>query len=64
MPEMTTFGACIAAGGSLHLVNQGRKRQKADAERLTLLKEVHALHHLHSDVAAEPGQAPGQPREE
>ena len=65
MPEMTTFGACIAAGGSLHLVNQGRKRQKADAERLTLLKEVPALlHHLHSDVAAEPGQAPGQPREE
>jgi hypothetical protein len=43
MPEMTPFGACIAAGGILHLVNQGRKRQKADAERLTLLKEVHAL---------------------
>ena len=32
------IGACIAAGGTLHLVNQGRKRQRADAERLTLLR--------------------------
>ncbi len=52
------IGACIAAGGTLHLVSQGRKRQKTDAERLTLLKEVHALlHHLHPDAAAEIGQA-------
>jgi len=52
------IGACIAAGGTLHLVSQGRKRQKADAERLTLLKEVHALlHHLHPEVAADIGQA-------
>ena len=59
------IGACVAAGGTLHLVNQGRKGQKADAERLTLLKEVHALpHHLHCDPAAEPGQASGQPRED
>ncbi len=59
------IGACIAAGGTLHLVNQGRKRQRADAERLTLLKEVHALlHHLHSAAAADPGQASGQPRED
>jgi len=46
-------------------VSQGRKRQKADAERLTLLKEVRALlHHLQPGPAAEPVQAPGQPREE
>ena len=53
------IGACIAAGGTLHLVNQGRKRQKFDAERLTLLKEVHALlHHLHPDAAAEARRRP------
>ncbi len=47
------IGACIAAGGTLHLVNQSRKRQKLDAERLRLLTEVHALlHHLHPDAAA------------
>jgi len=47
------IGACIAAGGTLHLVNQGRKRQKVDAERLRLLTEVHTLlHHLHPDAAA------------
>src|SRR5215470_12039132 len=45
------IGACIAAGGTLHLVNQGRRRQKIDAERLTLLKEVHALlHHVHGQA--------------
>lgn len=52
------IGACIAAGGTLHLVSQSRKRQKVDAERLTLLREVHALlHHLHPEAAAEIGQA-------
>jgi hypothetical protein len=46
------IGACIAAGGTLHLVNQGRRRQKLDAERLRMLTEVHALlHHLHPDAA-------------
>jgi predicted phage tail protein len=66
------IGACIAAGGTLHLVSQGRKRQKAeterqriDAERLTLLKEVHALlHHLHPDAAAAIGQAVRQAHED
>ena len=59
------IGACIAAGGTLHLVSQGRKRQKVDAERLTLLKEVHALlHHLHPDAAAEIGQAIRQAHED
>ncbi|HKR67955.1 MAG TPA: hypothetical protein VJT16_03860 [Streptosporangiaceae bacterium] len=52
------IGACIAAGGTLHLVSQGRRRQKIDAERLTLLKEVHTLlHHLHPEAAAAIGQA-------
>ena len=52
------IGACIAAGGTLHLVSQSRKRQKIDAERLTLLKEVHTLlHHLHPEAAAQIGQA-------
>ncbi|HEX9063694.1 MAG TPA: hypothetical protein VF843_01220 [Streptosporangiaceae bacterium] len=52
------IGACIAAGGTLHLINQGRRRQKLDAERLTLLKEVHALlHHVHPDAAAALGQS-------
>jgi hypothetical protein len=52
------IGACIAAGGTLHLVNQGRKRQRADAERLRLLREVHALlHHVHADAATALGQA-------
>jgi len=50
------IGACIAAGGTLHLVNQGRKRQKLDAERLRLLTEVHALlRHVHADAAAQLG---------
>jgi hypothetical protein len=53
------IGACIAAGGTLHLVNQGRKRQKIDAERLRLLREVHGLlHHVHADAAAELGHTP------
>lgn len=59
------IGACIAAGGTLHLVSQGRKRQKVDIERLTLLKEVHALlHHLHPDAAAQIGQAVSRAHED
>jgi hypothetical protein len=62
------IGACIAAGGTLHLVSQGRKRQKVDAERLRLLREVHnLLHHVHADAAAElghviPPASPPDPR--
>jgi hypothetical protein len=52
------IGACIAAGGTLHLVSQGRKRQKVDTERLTLLREVHTLlHHLHPEAAKEVSRA-------
>ena len=50
------IGACIAAGGTLHLISQGRKRMKVDEERLRLLREVHGLlHHVHADAAAELG---------
>src|SRR5215831_9803316 len=48
------IGACIAAGGTLHLISQGRRRQRLDEERLRLLREVHSLlHHVHSAAAAE-----------
>lgn len=48
------IGACIAAGGTLHLISQGRKRQRVEEERLRLLREVHGLlHHVHSAAAAE-----------
>ncbi|HUD35849.1 MAG TPA: hypothetical protein VMR14_03060 [Streptosporangiaceae bacterium] len=50
------IGACIAAGGTLHLINQGRKRAKVDQERLRLLQDIHGLlHHVHSDAAADLG---------
>ncbi len=54
------IGACIAAGGTLHLISQGRRRAKLDQERLRLLREVHGLlHHLHPAAAAELGRAVG-----
>jgi hypothetical protein len=50
------IGACIAAGGTLHLVSQGRKRRKMDEERLTLARETHRLlHYLYDDAARELG---------
>jgi hypothetical protein len=62
------IGACIAAGGTLHLVNQSRKRRRMDEERLTLLRETHQLLHLvYGDVARQLGHvadvsAPGTRR--
>jgi hypothetical protein len=54
------IGACIAAGGTLHLVNQSRKRRKIDEERLLLARETHRLlHHVYADAARELGH-PGQ----
>jgi hypothetical protein len=56
------IGACIAAGGTLHLVNQNRKRMRADAERLRLLQDIHALlNHVHSDAASEISHALATP---
>ena len=37
------IAASIAAGGTLHLVNQSRKRRKMDDERLRLARETHEL---------------------
>jgi hypothetical protein len=39
------IAASIAAGGTLHLVNQSRKRRKLDEERLRLARETHELLH-------------------
>jgi len=54
------IGACIAAGGTLHLVNQGRKRRRMEEERLRLAQETHRLlHHVYADAARQLGQGPG-----
>lgn len=46
------IAASIAAGGTLHLVNQARKRRKLDEERLTLARETHQLlHGVYGDAA-------------
>ncbi len=50
------IGACIAAGGTLHLINQGRKRRALDEERLRLAQETHRLlHHVYGDAARQLG---------
>ena len=50
------IGACIAAGGTLHLIAQGRRSQKIEEERLRLTQETHQLlHHVHGDAARELG---------
>jgi hypothetical protein len=50
------IGACIAAGGTLHLIRQTRKRARIDRERLRLLEDIHSLlHHVHKDAATELG---------
>ena len=50
------IGACIAAGGTLHLVAQSRKRSKVDEERLRLTQETHRLlHYVYGDAARELG---------
>jgi hypothetical protein len=52
------IGACIAAGGTLHLVRQGRRRQRMESERLRLTQEMHTLlHHAHPELAAMLGHA-------
>jgi hypothetical protein len=50
------IGACIAAGGTLHLVGQSRKRRKIEEERLRLARETHRLlHHVYGDAAVQLG---------
>ena len=59
------IGACIAAGGTLHLISQNRKRSRVEAERLRLAKETHRLlHYVCHDAALQlghmaMGQGPG-----
>ncbi|HLK00250.1 MAG TPA: hypothetical protein VKU39_10135 [Streptosporangiaceae bacterium] len=61
------IGACIAAGGTLHLVSQNRKRRRLDAERLQLVRETHRLlHAVYAETAHElghgvPGHGPAAP---
>jgi hypothetical protein len=48
------IGACIAAGGTLHLVRQGRRRHRMEEERLQLTRQLHQLmFHVHAREAAE-----------
>ncbi|MHB1533679.1 MAG: hypothetical protein ACYC1D_03535 [Acidimicrobiales bacterium] len=55
-------GACIAAGGTLHLIRQSGKRNRAEQERLALTRDMHRLlHHVHPAAAAELGQLPAPP---
>jgi hypothetical protein len=50
------IGACIAAGGTLHLISQGRRRRRIEEERLLLARQTHRLlHHVYSDAALELG---------
>jgi len=48
------IGACIAAGGTLHLIRQQRRRHHLESERLRLTQEIHRLlHRVHAETAAE-----------
>jgi hypothetical protein len=50
------IGACIAAGGTLHLVNQSRKRRQMEEERLMLARQTHRLlHYVYGDAARQLG---------
>lgn len=47
------IGACIAAGGTLHLVRQSRQRHRLEQERLELTRDIHRLlTHVHPQAAA------------
>ena len=37
------IGACIAAGGTLHLIRQARRRHRLEEERLQLTRQMHRL---------------------
>jgi hypothetical protein len=54
------IAASIAAGGTLHLVNQGRRRRRLDEERLRLARETHELlHQVYGDAARQLGHISG-----
>lgn len=53
------IGACIAAGGTLHLIGQSRRRRQIEEERLRLARESHRLlHYVYSDAGRQLGHAP------
>ncbi len=55
------IGACIAAGGTLTLVGQSRRRRRIEEERLRLSRETHRLlHFVYSDAARQLGHL-GEP---
>jgi hypothetical protein len=57
------IAASIAAGGTLHLVNQSRRRRKLDEERLRLARETHELlHQVYGNAARQLGHAPSPGR--
>src|SRR5260221_11425964 len=58
-PNVTSdIAASIAAGGTLHLIHQNRRRRRIDEKRLQLERETHQLlHHVYSDAARELGHA-------
>jgi hypothetical protein len=54
------IGACIAAGGTLTLVSQSRKRRRIEEERLRLARETHRLlHYVYGDAARQLGHLAG-----
>jgi hypothetical protein len=54
------IGACIAAGGTLTLVSQSRKRRGIEEERLRLARETHRLlHYVYGDAARQLGHLAG-----
>jgi len=59
------IGACIAAGGTLHLISQNRKRTRMEEQRLRLAQETHRLlHYVCHDAAQQLGHlaaGPGSP---
>jgi hypothetical protein len=62
------IGACIAAGGTLHLISQNRKRRGMEEQRLRLAAETHRLlHYVCGEAAAQLGHVtqaarhPGSP---
>jgi hypothetical protein len=55
------IGACIAAGGTLHLIHQNRRRRRLEEERLQLTKQMHRLlTHVHAEAAAGLGLEPSE----
>jgi hypothetical protein len=54
------IAASIAAGGTLHLVSQSRRRRRVDEERLRLARETHELlHQVYGDAARQLGHVSG-----